>query len=474
MMARGTYQFVPRPASAEHQHPYLVFDGQDRLHFHLTVFAKEATAQLSTGTARTYLYAILPFFSFLDTDPWQQRAACRWDVASEEVRQAVDDYLVQCLQCKVRDHHQGFQLVSITQGTRSTVHVFLSGLKCFYRVMKQRGYYAFANPLVDPVSALHAMLEEEPEDLSEPPRMPDCSGVERSRHKARLSDSYFKLAGEEWIPQVVDDPTLPGRVLAGGRLLNWGLREECVTRILFESGGRVSEVAGLSLGDWMARGLLQEANAFSKGSHGTRVKFLRFSNDTGKLLRRYFDEERRALDPHRYGLADYVELSKRRQVDVNSVSLFLSARGTALSPKTFRENFWNPACKMAHIDVDIHQCRHWYVTAAVRSIYEIAKAEGEVKRRLRELIEYMKWRQGWQTIECYEHYFDTARHAEIQDAVHQKLDESLKLGLAERRKSSTRGRKAVSDTVSQPLAQLLESDPDFDFLCSMGGHSHAS
>ena len=474
MMARGTYRFVPRPAGVEHQHPYLVFDGQDRLHFYLTVLAKEATAQLSAGTVRTYLYAILPFFSFLDTDPWQQRAACGWDAAPEEVRQAVDDYLVQHLQCKVRQHRQGFQLVSITQGTRSTIHVFLSGLKFFYRVMKQRGYYAFANPLVDPVSALHAMLEEEPEDLSEYPRLPDCSGVERPRHTMRLSDSYFKLEGEEWIPQVVDDPALPGRVLAGGRLLNWGLREECVTRILFESGGRVSEVTGLSLGDWVARGMLQEANAFSKGSHGNRIKFLRFSNDTGKLLRRYFDEERRQYDLNGYTLADYVQLNKHHQIDMSTVPLFLSGRGTPLSPKTFRENFWNPACQLAHIDVDIHQCRHWYVTAAVRHIYETARAEGEVKRRLRELIEYMKWRQGWQTIECYEHYFDVTRHAEIQDAVHQKLDEALKLGLAERRKPTTRSQKAAPDPTSRPLAHLLERDPDFDFLCSMGGHTHAT
>ncbi len=474
MMARGTYRFVPRPVGIEHQHPYLVFDGHDRLHFYLTIFAKEAAAQVSTGTVRTYLYAVLPFFNFLDTDTWQQRAQCRRDSAPENVRQAVDDYLVQHLQCKVRQHRQGFQLVSITAGTRSTVHVLLSGLKFFYRVMKQRGDYAFANPLVDPVSALHAMMEEAPEDLSEYPRLPECSGVERPRHQVRLSDSYFKLEGEEWIPHVVDDPALPGRVLAGGRLLNWGLREECVTRILFESGGRVSEVTGLSLGDWMARGMLQEANAFSKGSHGTRIQFLRFSNDTGKLLRRYFDEERRKSDLHGYTLADYVQSSKQLQIDVSAVPLFLSARGTPLSAKTFRENFWNPACQMARVDVDIHQCRHWYVTAAVRHIYETAQGEGEVKRRLRELIEYMKWRQGWQTIECYEHYFDVTRHAEIQDAVHQKLDEALKLGLAERRTATTRSHKAAPDRTSRPLAQLLECDPDFDFLCSMGGHTYAS
>lgn len=340
--------------------------------------------------------------------------------------------------------------------------------------MKQRGYYAFANPLVDPVSALHALMDDTLEDQSSPPHMPECSGVEPPRHTMRLSDSYFKLEGEEWIPQVVDDPALPGRVLAGGRRLNWGLREECVTRILFESGGRVSEVVGISLGDWVARGMLQEANAFSKGSHGTRIKFLRFSSDTSKLLRRYFDEERRKADPNGYTLTSYVELSQRHQIDLSTVPLFLSERGTPLSAKTFRENFWNPACQMAQIDVDIHQCRHWYVTAAVRRIYETAKGEGEVKRRLRELIEYMKWRQGWQTIECYEHYFDVTRHADIQDAVHQKLDESLKQGLAERRRSPTRGRKAAPDPATQSLAHLLESDPDFDFLCSMAGPPHAS
>jgi hypothetical protein len=116
----------------------------------------------------------------------------------------------------------------------------------------------------------------------------------------------------------------------------------------------------------------------------------------------------------------------------------------------------------------------WYVTAAVRHIYETARAEGEVKRRLRELIEYMKWRQGWQTIECYEHYFDVTRHAEIQDAIHEKFDESLKQGLTERNKPPTRSPEVASDRASQPLTQLLENDPDFDFLCDMGGHAHVS
>jgi hypothetical protein len=125
MMVRGDYHFVPRPPSTSHQHPYLVFDHEDRLHFHLTVFGKEAVAQQSNGTARVYLYAVLPFFSFLETDSWQQRAGRHWGSTPEAVRQAVDDYLVQCCQCKVREHPFGFQLVSITQGAKSTVRVFL-------------------------------------------------------------------------------------------------------------------------------------------------------------------------------------------------------------------------------------------------------------------------------------------------------------------------------------------------------------
>jgi Phage integrase family len=473
MEAKGNYHFVPRPLSTSHQHPYLVFDHQNRLHFHLTVFGKEAVVQQSNGTARVYLYAVLPFFTFLETDSWQQRAGRHWDGAPETVRQAVDDYLVQYLRCKVREHHFGFQLVSITQGTKSTIRVFLSGLKLFYRVMKQRGYYPFANPLIDPVSTLYSVVEEHLSETTEYPRLPDISGVEKPRQKPRLSDSYFKLEGETWIPQVIDDPTLPGKLLAGGRMIGWNLREECVFRILFEAGCRVSEAVGLTLGDWMARGMLQEANAFNKGSHSTRTKFLRFSSDTSKLLRRYFDEERRRYDLDGRTLSDYVQYAKSQQVDTNTVPLFLSTRGTPLSAKTFRENFWNPACMAAGIDVDIHQSRHWYVTQAVRQIYETAQTEAEVKRRLRELIEYIKWKQGWQTMEAYEHYFDAARHADVQDVIHQKMDETLRQNLEKtmQGKPQTLEKKTVTETSPMPLSHQIPDDPDFEFLCSMGGGS---
>src|SRR6266581_1293160 len=52
-------------------------------------------------------------------------------------------------------------------------------------------------------------------------RDPESTGVvePRQRRKLRLSDSYFKLEDERWIPQVVDDPTLFARVLRGGSVI---------------------------------------------------------------------------------------------------------------------------------------------------------------------------------------------------------------------------------------------------------------
>lgn len=484
-MSRGTYWFAPRPAGVAHGHPVLVFDTRDRLHLPLTGFAKAAATQVTASAARTYLYAILPFFTYLETDAWQQRAGRAWDSSPAQIRQAVDDYLVQRLACRVRSHRLGFRVVSRTAQTRSTVRVFLSGLKLFYRVLQEQGAYPLDNPLVDAVAAVTVATADvvaaaeqlADDDGPAPPRMPQRSGVEpplagpAGGRRPRLSDSYFKLEGETWTPHLVDDATLPGRVLDGGRQVpGWGLREECVTRLLFETGGRISEVTSLTLGDWVARGLLQEARAINKGSNGRRTKFLRFSSGTAKLLRRYVDGERRRRDPQGHGLADYLRLAERKQVDLQRVSLFLSARGTRLSAKTYREHAWASACRAAGIDADVHQARHWYVTMAVRQIYETAQTDADVRRRLRELIEYMQWRRGWDTIAVYEHYFDATRHAEVQDAVHARMDAALRQELSTRQrgqpgehraeKGVAQGARAGREAAGSPVTASAPSAAD--------------
>ncbi len=191
--------------------------------------------------------------------------------------------------------------------------------------------------------------------------------------------------------------------IAGGRLLSLKhtrQRDEVVTWLLFETGARVSEVCGLMLGDWAVLGTKAKAKAFSKGSYGRRIKTISFAEDTVILLQRYFDQERVRFDPHGYPLDLYLELAARKQVDLSTIPLFLSQQGTQLTPKEYREHYWNPACAAAGIEVDVHQARHWHVTREVRDIYETAKNAKEVEQRMRDLVE-ARWRNGnRRTIHC--------------------------------------------------------------------------
>lgn len=451
------------------QRRVLVFDRRNNLHFPLTVFASEAVKRSSSSTARLYLNTLIPFFDSLDADESDGAVHRTWDDPPEAIRQAVEDYLVERLKCKVREHHAGFQLVSLTDGARTTVRVFLSALKLFYRVMHGENRYGHANPLVDGPSAMLAEVEEQISGDISLPRIPEVSGVVAPR-KRRLTDSYFRLVGESWIPQVIDDPQLPVRILSGGRRIGWRLAEQCITRILFESGCRVSEVVGLSLGDWAARGLLQEAQAFSKGSHERRVKFVRFSAATAKLLRRYFDTERRQLDSNHYTLDEYLQQSQGHGTNLNQVALFLSRRRKQVTAKGYREGCWHPACDAAGIVADVHQARHWYVTQMMRSIYETSHTQSEVDRRLRELIEYMKWRSGWETLQAYQHYFDPQRHAEMQDQLYQRLNAALQDELEYR---AGQGLEPQASRTSASQAEVARSsnecDSDLEYLLALGG-----
>lgn len=116
----GSYRAVARPLDTAHGHPVLVFDREGVLHVPLTVAAKEVTERTSSKTARTYLNSVLPFFTWMETDEWQVRAGNRWECPPEQIRQAVGDFLIQKLRCRVRPHKYGFQVVEVTQESRNT------------------------------------------------------------------------------------------------------------------------------------------------------------------------------------------------------------------------------------------------------------------------------------------------------------------------------------------------------------------
>jgi hypothetical protein len=466
------YQLVSRPVDVEHEHPFIVYDVQRQLHYPLTRFGKFATKSCTLATVRGYLYALLPYFTWLDTDPRQIAVDSHWLQPAKQVRACVDDYLTQQMHCQIQEHKMGFQFVRRTSKTPSTpsqIQTFLTALKCFYKLMKQKGYYPHLNPLVDSSAAILAAIEADREDYSNPPRMPAISGVEKPNSRVRLTDSYFKLEGDEWVPQIIDTPNLPQLVLAAGRQLSgWGLREECVTRLVFESGGRISEVVGPTLADWMKYGLKREIHTFSKGSRGIRVKSLRFSMETSTLLRRYFNTVRVKFDPNGYTLYDYQEQAKLEQVDLTHVPLFLSQQRTPFSPENFRDNYWKPACDIAGIEADLHQARHWYVTQAIRQIYETAHNDGdEVERLKRSLQNYMKWKSD-STIKAYDHYFDSLAHAKLQDTVFERMDWEMNQYLEAAEAAINRASMAPPFG-STSDSNLPVEDEDFDFLRRIGG-----
>jgi hypothetical protein len=406
-----------------------VFDCQQKLHLPLIVFAKDAQARLVASSVQKYLTGVLPWFTWLETDPWQVRAHHQWTDPPEVLRDVIREYLVNRLQCRVKDHPQGGAFLETTESCVNPVRILLAGLKLFYRVAITRGYYPHANPLsgafTELVEAARAQLVQDT-DGSVRPQMPDQSGVDAPSRAGRLTDSYFLLK-DEWIPQVVTDTTLPQQILDGGHALkvqgkDWGVREECLITLLFETGARVSELMALTLGDWNRRGLKDSAWARNKGSRKRRAKFVCFSEDTVKLLQKYINTERVEVDAQHWKLGDYLAHAERREVDLDEVPIFLSKRGTPWTVASFRAHYWKKACAAAKIDADPHQARHWYVSQSLIDIHaRVRKGETTVEQGVAELIAYMAWRSGEKVMQAYNHFYKAAGHATVQKNIFKLL-----------------------------------------------------
>lgn len=465
-MTPARYRFRVRPADTAHGYPYLVFDTHQRLHRPLTDFARDADLGHAAGTVAGYLHALLPWFTWLDG------TGIAWTSPPAPLRQAIARYLLHHLHCKVLIHPLGFQQVALTNTSSSGGRSFLAALHLFYRWASRTSAYPFPHPLLDLRQDQAAGAPIDPLDW---PAMPAQSGVAPPPPR-RSSARYFRLVRDAWLPQTFTDGALYAQLLTAGQTLpDWRLRDTCVTRLLFETGARISEVCGLTLGDWAARGLLQEATAFSKGSHHRRVKFLRFSQDTAKLLRRYCDTERQHLDAAGRPLAAYLQQARAGQVDLATVPLFLNHQRTPLSPASYRRHAWQPACAAAGLAAHPHQARHWYVTLAVRQIHETAGAPGEIARRQQELIAYMGWHSGAATLAAYNHYFEVARHAEVQDQLHARMAAALQEALTHPPPGLDTTRVPVPLAAATAEYTLPADDlaADFAFLTRLGGRADA-
>jgi integrase len=344
------FRVVRRPSTVKSLYSLVVVDADGRPHFPLTTFYHKLKQQLSDGAARTYLNNILAFFQYLDTDAWRVSRGDQWTASPDIIQQAVRDFLVEWLHCKVQPKNT-YAFVTLTAHSPSTVRLFLASLKQFYVVMIWEGYYSFTNPLLDPAARLLNELEREEEGRH---RMPQVSGVEEPV-TAYPSENFFRLAKDSWEVTPVDDPLLGKTLAEGATKAGLCLRDQIVVRMALESGARISEILTLTVGDWRELGCNQEVRACSKGSRGRRVKRLRFSSTTARMLRQYLNTDRAAQDP---------ELRRLEQLGDRD-PMFLSQRRKPYGYEAFKPH-WKRLCQTVGITLNIHAMRHWYTTMAMR------------------------------------------------------------------------------------------------------------
>jgi integrase len=459
------FRVVRRPKEVVSRYAIIVVHNNGLPYQPLTTFYHELQQYVADGTARTYLNTLIPYFSYLAKDVWRLHRQDSWESSPEAIRESVRDYLVEGLHCKAQPKDT-YQLVQLTAKSPSTVRVFLSALKQFYHIACRLEWYPYPHPLLDSVA--HLMQEVEAEDrqaAGQRPRMPQRSGVEDPDPKQRYtSDNYFKLVEDKWQPQPIDDPNLHMLFRNGFKQICLPLRDQIVIRLAYESGARIREILGLTVGDWRKRNGKQEAWAFSKGSYGRRVKVIRFGKETSRMLHAYVNTERCRFD----------QAQRRLNALDDAQPLFLSSRGNPYGYDTFKKH-WYKLCNVLNIDLNIHALRHWYVTQEIRLICERAKEPGDIARGKEDLVRYMAWRSP-DTLQAYEHYFDDIRHAETQDQLYSKWYENdlrYEQTCVEASPETNSAPSSSSALAKDQDTEVIKSENGWGTLLMLGGPAHA-
>ncbi|WRU96252.1 site-specific integrase [Priestia filamentosa] len=447
-MELSKYYYMYCPKDVKSRYHLLVFDRQNQSFLPLTDFYHDCKGRISESSALSYLQNLLPFFTWLDVYSKYQGETVHWNDEPDAIRVAIEDYLMEEMTCKVREK-DSFRFVNRTHKSPNTVNRFLSSLKSFYKSMNQLKQYEHPNPLIDAHSVLHEYKNHTEGVRVGKPRMPDVAGTEDPTPHRRLTDSYFKLINEEWQPEIIDDPHLPYQVYQAGKQVKWSLREMVIARLLFESGARASEVIEVTIGDYRNRKSFQELRTFTKGSHGRRVKFLRFSKDTVKLLIRYINTERKRLD------------TLHRTFDnlPDEDPIFLTKTGLPFTYPSWYYH-WSKAIKASGLKINPHKTRHWFVTTRLREIYNISTTENEVVQRRTQLIKYMKWKQE-DTIKTYEHHFDKEKHRKAHDSMLDNMKEKEREYLQQKQKKTDKPQVALVHTnvpveIDEDIQRLLK------------------
>lgn len=386
-------------------------------------------------TATNYLKSTLRLLTFLGFGS----PSLRYTAPAEHIRNYVRAFLRERLGCAVRPHRSGNFIVTAPKAiTKESVRLYLIAIRRFYEFAILTGRYNDINPLL----WAKRLVEQE---LEFTPTMPPISGMTWPEKKGRMPATYFCVVAGDWRPQIIDDPNLPKNLLEASD----HSRDKLIVRILFESGARVSEVLGLTLGDWRRRGLGNRALATNKGSRGERVKEIWWSSDTARLLCGYINGERREHD----------RLGRRLEELPDSMPLFINEKGNMCNYPAFYYH-WQKACKRAGIKAHPHQARHWFVTMALRKFQRLSEENTREAAR-QSLIAYMGWKNP-ETLKAYDHHIRLTDFSPTHTALLQLVREGENPPLT----MSTINAVSVADQNEIPLetwdrlSQLLDDEKE--------------
>lgn len=432
---------IHRKEGIKSKYDLIVFDDNKEVFFPLTDYYHYQIKRMSEGSVVTYLNILEVFFYWIKNTVTYQGRVIAWDDTPQAIHEAIRVYLMNALNCKIRDK-DSFESIYVTSGSNKSVQIVISALKSFYHFASKTKIYNFNNPLVG-TRLNKDYLDFQGVRLNKP-RLSALAGTEEPIVARRYTDTYFKIVNNQWTPEIIGDFDLPFRIYKAGEEVAWSLRDEIIIRMLFETGARISEVLELTVGDYKHRRDIYEFSAINKGSFNKRIKFIRISPETLKLLMRYINSTRNM----------YLMNAANSDLEDNEF-IFLNKFGNQYTYNAFYQA-WSKITSKANLKLNPHKTRHWFVTSMMKEIYETSQDAAEIERRKKQLIAYMKWRDP-NTINVYEHYNDENKF--------RVLHESLQASFAKREQEYKNASKSKKVTPNLNLAKKKnDTIPDNNWL----------
>lgn len=401
-------------------------------HGHLIVALTEWYRLRSTlgpaSTRDTYLSCLLPFFAFLS------EKGCVWNASPEQLRTLLINFYRERFCCLVRSEREPERIAVLpTRDTplqESTLQVFRSALRDFYLIMRDEHLYAFSHPLTsDTLLTLKRLHDQSIVNSG----APDHAGIrgetrERSRRQPTAFIRYPKA--REWRPdlrkELADVRVGIHKVLdAMMECRHISCREKIVLELLRNTGARLHEIVGLSVGGYRNEGIAGQAQVVSKGSLGREIKTIYFTHNPNviQLLTHYLDRVRPHVDPARR--ACLAELDATAPV-------LLTERGSSYSMKCFYYHWykWYPQFRsLCPVVFSPHDIRHLFITEFLILLRETCGAgtdHFDSERYGREREAFGSTIMGWHsahTIDIYDHSRDSEQTLQILAKMQQQLAE---------------------------------------------------